>query len=354
MQPGAAAPRNVSDSHVLRAWGPGTYSPPPVRAQERLLNIDIRALNELVREESAFVDLLTAEVGKVIVGQPYMIERMLDRPAHRRPRAARGRARPGQDAHRPHALPTASARSSRASSSRRTCCRPTSSARMIYNQQTGEFTVRSTGPSSPTSSSPTRSTAPRPRCRARCSRRCRSGRSPSATRRYPLPSPFLVLATQNPIEQEGTYPLPEAQVDRFMLKVKVGYPTREEEREILDRMAGTEPPPTATPVVDAERDLSRRARSSTQIYVDDKVKDYIVDVVFATREPEALRAAGARRRSSSSARRRARRIASTLGRAGPRLPAPPRLRHARGRQGDRPGRAAPPRGAHLRGRGRGA
>ena len=100
---------------------------------------------------------------------------------------------------------------------------------------------------------------------------------------YPLPEPFIVLATQNPIEQEGTYPLPEAQVDRFMLKVKVGYPTREEERVIMDRMGGEEPP-RATPVVTTEQ-IARARAVVHEIYVDDKVKDYILDVVFATRDP---------------------------------------------------------------------
>jgi len=99
-----------------------------------------------------------------------------------------------------------------------------------------------------------------------------------------LQPPFLVFATQNPIEQEGTYPLPEAQVDRFMLKVVVGYPTREEERVIMDRMAGVEVP-RATPVVSPEQ-ISRARDVVHQIYVDDKVKDYILDIVWATREPE--------------------------------------------------------------------
>ncbi|MFN0069663.1 MAG: AAA family ATPase, partial [Limisphaerales bacterium] len=102
---------------------------------------------------------------------------------------------------------------------------------------------------------------------------------------FPLEEPFLVLATQNPIEQEGTYPLPEAQVDRFMLKLKIGYPTREEERQILDLMAHTENLPVVKPVVDAATIL--RARHVLNgLYVDDKVKDYIVDLVCATRSPE--------------------------------------------------------------------
>jgi MoxR-like ATPase len=102
---------------------------------------------------------------------------------------------------------------------------------------------------------------------------------------FKLEEPFLVLATQNPIEQEGTYPLPEAQVDRFMLKVKIGYPARDEERQILDLMARTSGQPAANPVVEAQTIL--RAREViNDIYLDDKVKEYIVDVVCCTRDPE--------------------------------------------------------------------
>src|ERR1700710_761631 len=102
---------------------------------------------------------------------------------------------------------------------------------------------------------------------------------------YKLDEPFLVLATQNPIEQEGTYPLPEAQVDRFMLKLKIGYPTRAEERQILEMMAKTSGTPTTSAVVDPKDILKARAVIN-DIYVDDKVKDYIVDLVCATRDPE--------------------------------------------------------------------
>jgi MoxR-like ATPase len=101
---------------------------------------------------------------------------------------------------------------------------------------------------------------------------------------YPLPDPFLVLATQNPIEQEGTYPLPEAQIDRFMLKVKIDYPNREEERKILDTMAFTHPSFDVRPVISPETLLQSRALID-QIYVDTKVRDYIVDLVTATRKP---------------------------------------------------------------------
>ena len=105
---------------------------------------------------------------------------------------------------------------------------------------------------------------------------------------YPLPKPFHVFATQNPIEQEGTYTLPEAQVDRFMLKLKVGYPSREEERLILDLMARTSGHPTVEPVIQPETILKAR-QVINELYVDDKVKDYIVDVVCATRDPEAYK-----------------------------------------------------------------
>jgi MoxR-like ATPase len=103
---------------------------------------------------------------------------------------------------------------------------------------------------------------------------------------HPLPDPFLVLATQNPIEQEGTYPLPEAQVDRFMLKLRIGYPSREEERQILDRMATTRNHQSITPVASTDEILAARTLID-QIYIDDKIKEYVVNIVFATREPQA-------------------------------------------------------------------
>ena len=101
---------------------------------------------------------------------------------------------------------------------------------------------------------------------------------------HKLPDPFVVMATQNPIEQEGTYPLPEAQIDRFLLMIKVGYPSREEERAIMDRMTSTVQATvkqTTTP-----EQLSEARKVVREVYMDDRVKDYIVDVVFATREPQ--------------------------------------------------------------------
>lgn len=112
---------------------------------------------------------------------------------------------------------------------------------------------------------------------------------------YRLPEPFMVLATQNPIEQEGTYPLPEAQVDRFMLKLKVGYPSRREERLILDKMTealgatGKEEDPVAefgVQAVISPREIQEARSLVRQVYVDEKIKNYILDIVFATRNPE--------------------------------------------------------------------
>ncbi len=100
---------------------------------------------------------------------------------------------------------------------------------------------------------------------------------------HPLPDPFLVLATQNPIEQEGTYPLPEAQVDRFMLKLKISYPDKQEEKEIMRRMARRHRP-TIEPVLNTA-DIERIRQVADEVYIDPKVEDYIVQLVFATREP---------------------------------------------------------------------
>jgi MoxR-like ATPase len=104
---------------------------------------------------------------------------------------------------------------------------------------------------------------------------------------FRLPEPFLVLATQNPIEQEGTYPLPEAQVDRFMFKLAVSYPSREEERQILERMARIDVPACAATVL-SPADVLRFRQSVDSVYVDEKIKEYVIDLVQASREPETF------------------------------------------------------------------
>ena len=105
---------------------------------------------------------------------------------------------------------------------------------------------------------------------------------------FTLDDPFMVLATQNPVEQEGTYPLPEAQVDRFMLKLKITYPDKAQERQILDKMARSKPNLTIDPVIHPD-DVVRLRELADEIFIDDKIKDYIVDLVSATRDPEAYK-----------------------------------------------------------------
>jgi MoxR-like ATPase len=110
-------------------------------------------------------------------------------------------------------------------------------------------------------------------------------RAPAKVQTYPLADPFLVLATQNPLEQEGTYQLPEAQLDRFMLKLNVAYPTKAEERKILDLM-GTSAPDLSVETVASTEEIIRSRDIVNRIFIDERVKDYIVDIVWATRRPE--------------------------------------------------------------------
>jgi len=149
---------------------------------------------------------------------------------------------------------------------------------------------------------------------------------------YPLSDPFLVLATQNPIEQEGTYQLPEAQLDRFMFKLNIGYPQKSEERNILDLMATSAPDLRVDPVIDPSQIIAAR-NVVNSIYIDDRVKDYIVDVVWATREPAVQSASG---RSDSIRRVAACDYLSCARRAGARVPERSRLRYPAGREKHRP------------------
>ena len=168
---------------------------------------------------------------------------------------------------------------------------------------------------------------------------------------FKLEEPFLVLATQNPIEQEGTYPLPEAQVDRFMLKLHVGYPTRDEEKEIMRRMASGDPIDIQA-VASPQQILDARHRI-TELYMDDRIVDYIVDIVL--RDARAGRGGTARSRAADRVRREsARDDRARAGVARARVPARPRVRHARRREGDRARRAAPSRADDVRGRGGGS
>ncbi len=243
---------------------------------------DARELNEIVARESAFVDRILAEVGKVIVGQTYMIERVLIgllTGGHVLLEGVPGLAK---------------------TLTVRTLCEAISAkfariqftpdllpadviGTVIYNQQKGEFTSK-LGPVFANLVLADEINRAPAKVQSALLEAMQERQVTIGDRTYPLPDPFIVMATQNPIEQEGTYPLPEAQVDRFMLMCKVGYPTREEERKIMDRMTGIIPAKAEHVVTPGE--LLEARKIISQIYVADKIKDYIVDVVFATREPK--------------------------------------------------------------------
>ena len=234
-----------------------------------------------MNRESVFVEAILAEVGRVIVGQQYMVERLLIAllcNGHVLLEGVPGLAKT--------LSVNTLARTIRASFHRIQFTPDLLPAdligTMIYHQGNGEF-VPKKGPifahlilADEVNRAPAKVQSAM--LEAMQERQVTIG-----DRSFPLEDPFLVLATQNPIEQEGTYPLPEAQLDRFMLKVRVTYPSRKEERAIMDRMSGG-PPPQVRPVV-TPADIVKARAVVNAVYVDEKIKDYIVDLVFATRDP---------------------------------------------------------------------
>jgi len=243
---------------------------------------DVRALNDVVAKESAFVDDLTSEIGKVIVGQQQMVERILVgllAGGHVLLEGVPGLAK---------------------TLTVRTVCDAISAkfsrvqftpdllpadliGTVIYDQKTGEFTSK-LGPIFANLVLADEINRAPAKVQSALLEAMQEGQVTIGDRSYPLPDPFVVMATQNPIEQEGTYPLPEAQVDRFMLMVKVGYPSREEERAVMDRMTGARETKAGSKTTPAQ--LMEARKVVRDVYMDDRVKDYIVNVVFATREPE--------------------------------------------------------------------
>ncbi len=242
---------------------------------------DVRGLNEMVAKESAFVDDLMAEIGKVVVGQTYMVERLLIGMlcgGHVLLEGVPGLAK---------------------TLTVRTLCESISAkfsriqftpdllpadliGTVIYNQKTAEFTSK-LGPVFANLVLADEINRAPAKVQSALLEAMQEHQVTIGDKTYKLPDPFVVMATQNPIEQEGTYPLPEAQVDRFMLMVKVGYPTREEERLVMDRMTGIPPGPAQGKV--HPEDLISARKVVRDVYTDDRVKDYIVNIVFATRDP---------------------------------------------------------------------
>jgi len=246
------------------------------------MNTGITAINDEVQKTSAFIRPLFTEIGKVIVGQTYLIERLvigllanghvllegvpgLAKTLSVKTLAATLNVKFSRLQFTPDMLPADVI------------------GTQIYNPQSGGFTTRK-GPIFANLILADEINRAPAKVQSALLEAMQEKQVTIGDQTFRLEEPFLVLATQNPIEQEGTYPLPEAQVDRFMLKLKIGYPTRDEERAILDLMARTSNLPSATTAVNANQILQAR-QLINDIYIDDKVKDYIVDLVCATRDP---------------------------------------------------------------------
>ena len=242
----------------------------------------VQAVQERVRREAEVIERLLTEVRRVIVGQKYLLERMaigvLARghlliegvPGLAKTMAVRSMARAVKGTFQrvqftPDLLPA------------------DLTGTLIYNQRDGNFIPRK-GPVFANFVLADEVNRAPAKVQSALLEAMQEGQVTIGDTTFDLPEPFLVMATQNPIEQEGTYPLPEAQVDRFMLKLRVDYPSSEEEKEILERMTQSEIP-EARAVVDLQ-DLVRAREALHLIYVDERIKDYAVRLVHATRRPK--------------------------------------------------------------------
>jgi MoxR-like ATPase len=244
--------------------------------------VDIKTINEMIQRESAFIETLTSEIGKVIVGQKQMVDRLfigllcnghillegvpgLAKTLMIKTLATAINAKFQRIQFTPDLLPADLV------------------GTMIYNQKDGKFFTRK-GPIFANFILADEINRAPAKVQSALLEAMQERQITIGEETYKLDEPFLVLATQNPIEQEGTYPLPEAQVDRFMLKVKIGYPLRDEELAIMrQNVAGNTKP--VKPAVSPKDILSAR-EVVRQVYMDEKIERYILDIVFATREPK--------------------------------------------------------------------
>lgn len=245
-------------------------------------NIDVSALTEQVKQKSKFVDELITEVSKVVVGQRSMVERILMAllcDGHILLEGLPGLAKTLTIKTVADAINIAFQRIQFTPDLLPADLIGT----VIYNQKNGEFTPKLGPIHSNIILADEINRAPA-KVQSALLEAMAEKQVTIADKTYPLNDPFIVLATQNPIEQEGTYTLPEAQMDRFMFKVKVQYPTFSEEKTVLNRMTGYDMP-KAKKVIGADVLLAARQLVS-QIYMDEKIKDYILTIVFASRFPE--------------------------------------------------------------------
>lgn len=246
------------------------------------MNKDIEQINAIVEKESVFVEKLLSQISNVIVGQKYMVERLLIgilADGHVLLEGVPGLAKTLSVKTLSDAIDT---------KFRRIQFTPDLLpadliGTMIYNPQKGEFSVKKGPIFSNIILADEINRAPA-KVQSALLEAMQERQVTIGDSTYKLDEPFLVLATQNPIEQEGTYPLPEAQVDRFMLKLKITYPSPSEERDIMDRMTTGKPIPVEKVIT--PQDIVNARKIISEIYVDDKVKEYILNIVFATREPE--------------------------------------------------------------------
>jgi MoxR-like ATPase len=244
--------------------------------------IDIKEINERIQRESAFVDLLTSEMDKVIVGQKHMVERLmigLLSNGHILLEGVPGLAKT-------LAINTL-AKCIHAQFSRIQFTPDLLPAdlvgTMIYNQKKEEFTIRK-GPIFANFVLADEINRAPAKVQSALLEAMQEKQVTIGEETFKLPNPFLVLATQNPIEQEGTYPLPEAQVDRFMLKVVIGYPSKEDERKIIASNISLAGMPTPNQILGPDDIINARS-AVRDVYMDEKIERYIVDIVFATRFP---------------------------------------------------------------------
>jgi len=244
--------------------------------------MNLSEMNEQVKEASAWVTLLRQEIGRVIIGQKYLVDRLIvgllanghvlleGVPGLAKTLSIRTLAQAIQ-AHfqriqfTPDLLPADII------------------GTLIYNPQKAEFFTKR-GPIFPNIILADEINRAPAKVQSALLEAMQERQVTIGDTTYPLPEPFLVLATENPIDQEGTYPLPEAQVDRFMLKIKIDYPSQEEELKILNTMASTKPDYTINSVV-SPQEILRSRKLIDSIYIDNKIKDYIIDIVFTTRDP---------------------------------------------------------------------
>lgn len=246
--------------------------------------VDVKAIGEKIKQESAFIEKITTETQKVIVGQKYMIDRLLVgllADGHILLEGVPGLAKTTAVATLAKIIDTQFQRIQFTPDLLPADLIGT----MIYNQKTGEFTPRK-GPVFGNIILADEINRAPAKVQSALLEAMQERQATIGDKTYLLPEPFLVLATQNPIEQEGTYPLPEAQVDRFMLKLNITYPTQKEEREILEQKAMGKT--VAVQKVVKVDEIIRARKVVHEVYVDDKIKDYIVNIVSATRNPEAF------------------------------------------------------------------